>query len=185
MECLQNLRNVNVYTVSYINSFIKNMFQQEPLLNNLTVKGEVSNCKYHTSGHIYFTLKDGSGAISCVMFKSSRLNGLKFQMKEGQSVLVTGSIDTYERDGKYQLYARKIELDGEGALYEKYEKLKKELEERGLFAKEYIFLGLHPLQYSSTTVQRYTTCCSILFNPILNFDAFNMIEMLYIVGNNR
>ncbi|MBE5843093.1 MAG: exodeoxyribonuclease VII large subunit [Butyrivibrio sp.] len=137
MECLQNLRNVNVYTVSYINSFIKNMFQQEPLLNNLTVKGEVSNCKYHTSGHIYFTLKDGSGAISCVMFKSSRLNGLKFQMKEGQSVLVTGSIDTYERDGKYQLYARKIELDGEGALYEKYEKLKKELEERGLFAKEY------------------------------------------------
>ena len=131
------MRNVNVYTVSYINSFIKNMFQQEPLLNNLTVKGEVSNCKYHTSGHIYFTLKDASGAISCVMFKGNRLNGLKFQMKEGQSVLVSGAIDTYERDGKYQLYAKKIELDGEGALYEKYEKLKKELEERGLFAKEY------------------------------------------------
>ncbi len=131
------MRNENVYTVSYINSFIKNMFQQEPLLNNLTVKGEVSNCKYHTSGHIYFTLKDASGAISCVMFKGNRMTGLKFQMKEGQSVLVSGTIDTYERDGKYQLYARKIELDGEGALYEKFEKLKKELEERGLFAPEY------------------------------------------------
>ena len=131
------MRKENVYTVSFINTFIKNMFQQEPLLNRLTVKGEVSNCKYHTSGHIYFTLKDESGAISCVMFKGNRINGLNFQMKEGQSVLVTGTIDTYERDGKYQLYAKKIEQDGEGALYEKFERLKAELGERGMFAKEY------------------------------------------------
>ena len=131
------MRKENVYTVSDINKFIKNMFQQEPLLNRLTVKGEVSNCKYHTSGHIYFTLKDASGAISCVMFKGSRISGLNFQMKEGQSVLVTGTIDTYERDGKYQLYARRIEPDGEGALYEKFERLKAELMERGMFAPEY------------------------------------------------
>ncbi len=131
------MRNVNIYSVGEINKFIKNMFEQEPLLNHLTVKGEVSNCKYHTSGHIYFTLKDASGAISCVMFKGNRINGLKFKMYEGQSVLVTGTIDTYERDGKYQLYAKRIEADGEGALYEKYERLKAMLQERGMFSPEY------------------------------------------------
>jgi exodeoxyribonuclease VII large subunit len=113
------------------------MFQQEPLLNLLTIKGEVSNCKYHSSGHIYFTLKDASGAISCVMFNGNRAAGLKFQMKDGQQVLVTGTVDVYPRDGKYQVYARKIEPDGEGALFEKFERLKAELEERGMFDKCY------------------------------------------------
>ncbi|WP_026497219.1 exodeoxyribonuclease VII large subunit [Butyrivibrio sp. WCD3002] len=127
----------NVYTVAQVNSFIKNMFQQEPLLNLLTIKGEVSNCKYHSSGHIYFTLKDASGAISCVMFNGNRAAGLKFQMKDGQQVLVTGTVDVYPRDGKYQVYARKIEPDGEGALFEKFERLKAELEERGMFDKCY------------------------------------------------
>nr|WP_330367100.1 exodeoxyribonuclease VII large subunit [Butyrivibrio sp. WCD3002] len=134
-EYLLNLRNV--YTVAQVNSFIKNMFQQEPLLNLLTIKGEVSNCKYHSSGHIYFTLKDASGAISCVMFNGNRAAGLKFQMKDGQQVLVTGTVDVYPRDGKYQVYARKIEPDGEGALFEKFERLKAELEERGMFDKCY------------------------------------------------
>ncbi|SDB43610.1 exodeoxyribonuclease VII large subunit [Butyrivibrio sp. INlla16] len=127
----------NVYTVEQINSYIKNMFTQDFLLSSLTVKGEVSNCKYHSSGHIYFTLKDASGAISCVMFRGSAATGLRFRMKEGQQVCVTGSIDVYERDGKYQLYARKIELDGAGALFERFEALKKELSERGMFANEY------------------------------------------------
>jgi exodeoxyribonuclease VII large subunit len=113
------------------------MFQQEPLLNLLTIKGEVSNCKYHSSGHIYFTLKDASGAISCVMFAGNRAMGLKFQMKDGQQVLVTGTVDVYPRDGKYQVYAKKIEPDGEGALFEKFERLKAELEERGMFDKCY------------------------------------------------
>ncbi|WP_022761938.1 exodeoxyribonuclease VII large subunit [Butyrivibrio sp. AD3002] len=127
----------NVYTVEQINSYIKNMFTQDFLLSSLTVKGEVSNCKYHSSGHIYFTLKDASGAISCVMFRGSAATGLRFRMQEGQQVCVTGSIDVYERDGKYQLYARKIELDGAGALFERFEALKKELSERGMFANEY------------------------------------------------
>ncbi len=127
----------NVYTVEQINNYIKNMFRQDFLLSSLTVKGEISNCKYHSSGHIYFTLKDASGAISCVMFRGSRPDGLKFQMKEGQQVNVTGTIDVYERDGKYQLYAKKIELDGEGALFERFAALKKELAERGMFAPEY------------------------------------------------
>ncbi|WP_026666457.1 exodeoxyribonuclease VII large subunit [Butyrivibrio sp. FC2001] len=127
----------NVYTVEQINSYIKNMFRQDYLLSSLTVKGEISNCKYHSSGHIYFTLKDASGAISCVMFRGHAATGLKFKMQEGQQVQVTGSVDIYERDGKYQLYATKIELDGAGALFERFEKLKKELAERGMFAQEY------------------------------------------------
>ncbi len=126
----------NVYTVAQINSYIKNMFTQDYMLNSVFVKGEVSNCKYHSSGHIYFTLKDAKGVISCVMFAGNR-TGLSFDMKEGQMVVVGGSIDVYERDGKYQLYAREIRLDGAGLLYEKFEKLKAELEDRGMFAPEY------------------------------------------------
>jgi exodeoxyribonuclease VII large subunit len=112
------------------------MFTQDYMLNSVFVKGEVSNCKYHSSGHIYFTLKDAKGVISCVMFAGNR-TGLSFDMKEGQMVVVGGSIDVYERDGKYQLYAREIRLDGAGLLYEKFEKLKAELEDRGMFAPEY------------------------------------------------
>lgn len=109
---------------------------QDYLLQNLFVKGEVSNCKYHSSGHIYFTLKDPKGTISCVMFAGSR-SGLSFRLSEGQQVIVGGSVDVYERDGKYQLYAKQILLDGNGLLYERYEQLKRELEETGMFAAEY------------------------------------------------
>lgn len=126
----------NVYTVAQVNSYIKNMFTQDYLLRAVFVKGEVSNCKYHSSGHIYFTLKDDKGTIACVMFAGNRA-GLSFKMEEGQMVVVGGNIDVYERDGKYQLYAKQIVLDGAGLLYEKYERLKRELEEMGMFAPEY------------------------------------------------
>ena len=126
----------SVYTVTQVNTYIKNMFTQDYMLQSLFVKGEVSNCKYHSSGHIYFTLKDSKGTINCIMFAGNR-SGLKFQMVEGQQVIVFGTVDVYERDGKYQMYARQIALDGAGALYERYEKLKQELEELGMFAKEY------------------------------------------------
>lgn len=126
----------NVYTVGQVNTYIKNMFAQDFLLHRVCVKGEVSNCKYHTSGHIYFTLKDAAGTISGVMFAGNR-RGLAFRMKEGDRVVVTGSIEVYERDGKYQLYAKEITLDGEGDLYLRYEALKRELEEMGMFAQEY------------------------------------------------
>ncbi len=126
------------YTVSQVNAYVKNMFTQDFLLRAITIKGEVSNCKYHSSGHIYFTLKDAGGAISCVMFRSdAERGGLRFRMKEGQQVKATGSVTVYERDGKYQLYARQLELDGAGALFEKYEELKKKLSEQGMFAQEY------------------------------------------------
>ncbi|MDE7445726.1 MAG: exodeoxyribonuclease VII large subunit [Lachnospiraceae bacterium] len=126
----------NVYTVGQINSYIKNMFAQDFLLNELSVKGEVSNCKYHSSGHIYFTLKDKKGTISCVMFAGNR-SGLAFRMMEGMQVVVKGAIDVYERDGKYQMYAKSITQDGAGELYERFERLKQELLERGMFAPEY------------------------------------------------
>ena len=126
----------NVYSVGQVNTYIKNMFGQDYLLNRLYVKGEVSNCKYHTSGHIYFSLKDETGAIACVMFAAQRSN-MKFRLSEGQRVIVLGSVRVYERDGKYQLYASDIVLDGIGLLYERYQALKKELEEMGMFAPEY------------------------------------------------
>lgn len=112
------------------------MFTQDYLLQALFVKGEVSNCKYHSSGHIYFTLKDSKGTINCVMFAGNR-SGLSFRLAEGQQVVVGGTVDVYERDGKYQLYAKQIVLDGAGLLYEKFEQLKRELEELGMFAQEY------------------------------------------------
>lgn len=126
----------NVYTVRQVNAYIKNMFAQDYMLNRIYVKGEVSNCKYHTSGHIYFSLKDESGTIACVMFAGQR-GGLSFRLKEGQQVVVLGSVNVYERSGSYQLYAREIRLDGEGLLYEQFQILKKELEEMGMFAPEY------------------------------------------------
>ena len=126
----------NVYTVTQVNAYIKNMFTQDYMLQLLYVKGEVSNCKYHSSGHIYFTLKDQKGTMNCVMFAGNR-SGLAFRMSEGQQVIVLGTVDVYERDGKYQLYAKQIILDGAGLLYEKYEQLKKELQELGMFAPEY------------------------------------------------
>ncbi len=126
----------NIYTVTQVNAYIKNMFMQDYICNSLFVKGEVSNCKYHSSGHIYFTLKDSKGTINCVMFAGNR-QGLKFRMTEGQQVIVGGTIDVYERDGKYQLYAKHIVLDGAGLLYEKFEQLKRELEELGMFSTDY------------------------------------------------
>lgn len=126
----------NVYTVKQMNAYIKNMFTQDFMLNRIYVKGEVSNCKYHTSGHIYFSLKDESGTVACVMFKGQR-GGLSFRMCEGQQVIVHGAVDVYERSGTYQLYAKEILADGEGILYERFRMLKQELEEMGMFAPEY------------------------------------------------
>lgn len=126
----------HVYTVTQINLYIKDMFARDYALNRIYVKGEVSNCKYHTSGHIYFTLKDSKGQMACVMFAGQR-SGLAFRLQEGQSVIVLGSISVYERDGKYQMYAREILLDGAGVLHQKFEELKKQLDSEGLFDQEF------------------------------------------------
>ena len=125
-----------IYSVGQVNRYVKNMFIQDYVLKKLYVKGEVSNCKYHTSGHIYFSLKDETGVLSCVMFAGQR-RGLAFRMKDGDRVVVGGAVDVYERDGRYQMYAREITLEGAGALYERFLALKAELEEMGMFAPEY------------------------------------------------
>ena len=126
----------NVYSVSQVNRYIKNMFAEDYFLHSVLVRGEVSNCKYHSSGHIYFTLKDASGTLSCVMF-AGRRRGLSFRMQEGDQVIAAGTVDVYERDGRYQLYADRIIRDGVGLLNAKYEELKHRLEESGMFDELY------------------------------------------------
>lgn len=121
-----------VYSVSAVNQYIRQMFESDYALNRIYVKGEISNCKYHTSGHIYFTLKDKGSAIACVMFAGAR-RGLSFRLTEGQQVIVLGSVSVYERDGKYQLYAKEIAADGTGFLYQQFDMLKRKLEAEGIF----------------------------------------------------
>lgn len=135
-------------------------------MNRICVKGEVSNCKYHTSGHIYFTLKDKSGTLSAVMFASQR-RGLAFQLQEGQQVIVTGSVDVYERDGKYQLYAKEITRDGTGDLFERFQKLRDELEEMGMFAAEY----KRPIPRYATRVGIVTASTGAAIRDIMNISA--------------
>lgn len=125
-----------VYSVEQINSYIKNMFRQDFVLSRISVKGEISNCKYHTSGHVYFTIKDESGTLSAIMFASQAAK-LTFRLENGMQVIVTGRIDVYERDGRYQLYASGIKQDGLGDLYIRFEQLKREYEQMGYFANEY------------------------------------------------
>lgn len=156
----------SVYSVSQVNSYIKNMFAQDFALSRITVRGEVSNCKYHTSGHIYFTLKDGTGTLAAVMFAGQR-KGLSFQLQEGQQVVVTGSVDVYERDGKYQLYAKKIEKEGRGDLYQRFLKLRDELEEMGMFAPEY----KQPIPKYARTVGVVTASTGAAIRDIMNITA--------------
>jgi exodeoxyribonuclease VII large subunit len=125
-----------VYTVKQVNSYIKNMFKQDFLLNFVSVKGEISNCKYHTSGHIYFTLKDADAALSVIMFASQAAK-LAFKLKDGMSVVVSGRVDVFDAAGKYQLYANTVQQEGIGELYQKFEQLKQYYEDMGYFAKEY------------------------------------------------
>lgn len=127
----------NIYSVVQINNYIRNMFESDFVLENVNVSGEVSNCKYHSSGHIYFTLKDKGSVLSAVMFAGNRTTGLKFKLTDGMKIVVTGKISVYEATGKYQIYARSIKEDGHGELYEKYLLLKKELEEMGMFDSSY------------------------------------------------
>ena len=125
-------------SVSWLNNYIKNIVGSDPLLRDIVIKGEVSNCKYHSMGHIYFTLKDDTSSVPAVMFKGNTINGLNFRMENGQTVYVRGWVDVYERDGRYQLYAKKIVQDEgtKGKLFEQFEKLKEKLNAEGLFEFE-------------------------------------------------
>lgn len=129
--------NRTIYSIAQVNEYIRNMFRQDIMLQQILVRGEVSNCKYHSSGHIYFTLKDASGVLNCVMWAMFKPRGLKFPMKDGDEVIVYGYVSVYEKTGQYQLYAKQIVLDGVGQLQAKFEQLKKKLEEEGMFDEQY------------------------------------------------
>ena len=153
----------NIYSVTQVNSYIKNMFAKDSALNRIRVQGEVSNCKYHSSGHIYFTLKDSGGTLSAIMF-ASRRGGLSFTLKDGQKIVVTGSIEVYERGGSYQIYAQRIQLAGTGDLYERFLKLKNELEEMGMFAPEY----KQPIPKHPRTIGIATASTGAALHDIIN-----------------
>lgn len=144
----------NVYSVTEVNEGINKLFSSRPGLSNISIEGEVSNCTYNSSGHIYFTLKDSKSQISAVMFKGKRITGLKFALKDGMKVIVSGSIEVYVQGGKYQLYASRIEEAGLGILYEKYLKLKAILEEKGLFDEK-----------NKKTVPRFASKVGIVTSP--------------------
>ena len=126
----------NAVTVTQLNKYLKDRFDEDENLNAILVKGEISNFKNHYTGHLYFTLKDENSLIKCIMFKSYA-ERLAFKPKDGMQVMVFGSVSVFERDGVYQIYCKAMEEDGIGDLYIKYEELKKKLEEEGLFDKKY------------------------------------------------
>ena len=122
----------NVFTVTEVNSYIGNRLEQDPHLNNISVRGEISNCSYSSSGHIYFSIKDEGSQLSCALFRN-RQAGLNFRLKDGLGVVVTGSINVYLPGGRYSFIVEKVEMQGVGALYERFEKLKSQLSAEGLF----------------------------------------------------
>lgn len=126
----------NAISVTDLNQYIKNKIDTDEYLNNVLVKGEISNFKHHYTGHMYFTLKDEKSLIKCIMFKGYTAN-LKFVPKDGMKVILLGTVSVYERDGVYQVYAKAMQEDGMGNLYREYEKLKAKLEMEGLFLKEH------------------------------------------------
>ena len=126
----------NAVTVTQLNQYIKDRFDEDENLNAILVKGEISNFKNHYTGHLYFTLKDEKSLIKCIMFKSYA-DKLAFKPKDGMQVMVFGSVSVFERDGVYQIYAKSMLEDGIGDLYEKYEQLKQKLEKQGLFNTEH------------------------------------------------
>jgi len=122
----------NILTVSAVNRYIKEIMSRDLILSNLWVRGEISNFKYHSSGHMYFTLKDENCSLKCVMFRTYNLH-LKFMPENGMKVIVKGYISVFERDGQYQLYAEEMQNDGIGDLYIAFEQLKRRLASEGLF----------------------------------------------------
>ena len=127
---------IEAISVTELNGYIKNKIDNDEYLNNVLVKGEISNFKHHYTGHMYFTLKDEKSLVKCIMFKGFTTN-LNFIPKDGMKVILLGSVSVFERDGVYQIYAKAMQQDGIGNLYREYEKLKARLEEEGLFNLEH------------------------------------------------
>ena len=132
INSLRERENAEIFSVTMLNEYIKNIFENNRTLSSVTVRGEISNFTNHRSGHLYFSLKDSDGQIRAVMFRS-RAQGLKFMPESGMKVIVHGSVTVYPRDGSYQIYVSSMQPDGIGALYLAYEQMKARLAEEGLF----------------------------------------------------
>ncbi|MDD7793935.1 exodeoxyribonuclease VII large subunit [Clostridium sp. 'White wine YQ'] len=128
--------NIKTLSVTDVNNYIKRIFDNDFILNNLSVKGEISNLKYHSSGHIYFSLKDEFSKVNCVMFKSDASKN-EFRMKEGQNIIVKARLSSYVKEGNYQLYVREAQDAGIGDLYSQFENLKNKLKDEGLFDEKH------------------------------------------------
>lgn len=173
--------DIKYYSITALNRAIKNMFDSKPELNRVYIKGEISNFKHHTRGHLYFTLKDENSRIAAVMFAQAA-NKLLFEPEDGMKVLVSGRVTVYEATGGYQIYVDQMDVDGVGNLYLEYEKLKKRLEEEGLFRLEHKKLipkypkrigiitaptGAAIRDILSTIKRRYPICETILFPALV------------------
>lgn len=128
--------NKKILSVSQVNSYIKQLFDNDYVMKNIWIQGEISNCKIHSSGHVYFTLKDANSAISCVLFKGYKQN-ISCPLKDGIKVIARGAVSVYERSGQYQLYVKDLIEDGIGILYQRFETLKIKLEQQGLFNNDF------------------------------------------------
>ena len=155
--------DITPITVEELNKYIKQKIDNDEVLNNVYVKGEISNFKAHYSGHMYFTLKDEKSLIKCVMFKSYTPH-LSFMPKDGMKVCVLGTVSVFERDGVYQIYAKAMKEDGMGSLFEAYEKLKAQLEEEGLFDEEH----KKPIPMFPKTIGVLTASTGAVIRDIIN-----------------
>jgi len=158
---------MGVYSVRQINAYVKNMFSQDYLLSDVTVRGEVSNWKERGNGHLYFTLKDADASLSVVMFAGYRAKGLKCKLSEGLKIRVSGSVSVYEAGGTYQLYAKSIESEGEGELYREFLRLKAELQEMGMFDESF----KKPIPKYPLTVGIVTSPNGAALHDIMNIAA--------------
>ena len=152
-----------IITVTEINNYIKNILSADSLLSDVSVRGEVSNFKHHYTGHMYFTLKDEGGVIKCVMFKMNAFS-LKFLPQDGMRVVVRGYVSVFEKAGQYQLYATEIIQDGAGELHMAFERLKKELQEKGMFDSRH----KKQLPFLPSTVCVVTSSTGAVIRDIIN-----------------
>jgi exodeoxyribonuclease VII large subunit len=155
--------NIEPISVTDLNKYIKDKVAQDEYLNNVLVKGEISNFKHHYTGHLYFTLKDDNSLIKCIMFKSFTQN-LKFVPKDGMKVMVFGTVSVFERDGVYQIYCKAMQEEGMGSLYKAYEELKLKLENEGLFSNEH----KKPIPFMPKVVGVLTSQTGSVIRDIIN-----------------
>lgn len=150
-------------TVTDLNKYMKEKVAEDEYLNNVLVKGEISNFKHHYTGHLYFTLKDDTSLIKCIMFKTYAQN-LKFTPKDGMKIMVFGTVSVYERDGVYQIYCKAMQEEGMGSLYTAYEELKAKLEKEGLFDRQY----KKPIPFMPKVIGVLTSQTGAVIRDIIN-----------------